>query len=279
MHTNRWLEQRLRGLHWPLSSWTRELITGARETGFSCLPADLQPEVEDACLPGSTLDCESSFNMLKRAQRQDTVRRQSRQNTFYRLVTSTVLSDTGKPQLHASAADRFEDHQIPADSFVAVKGEKEFSLGGSSELKHFMTATNRWPSVSPKHYAVDLPRMCQAFLSTEGMFSLWADMRVCEAVMPGCLIARKPAQRHEVFYVLSTTQDTVTVWAGELHAAGEIEYFAFIGDEDGRPWQNFHITALNDWEAWSCYPTTKELLRETHPDDVDRIVGRARVVL
>ena len=119
-HLYPWMASFVQDLHWPNSTWMRELCIAAMETGYSGFPPDVDNEVQQACHPGSTLDNEMTFNALRRRTRHDAGHRMSRQSMWVGCFSSCELEHGGKVPIKATTEDTANAEPIDAKDLVVV---------------------------------------------------------------------------------------------------------------------------------------------------------------
>lgn len=247
---DKWVENFLSDLVWPLMPWVRSALVALDEVSFRRLPADLAEEIRswaDGFL--SSKSVEDAFNICRDAERDSKSGMLCSRSSWHRVMCSHISSDCDRPAppqtaASATAAASAGGHRpIPASCFQGHHGE--FSMG--EKMLDTITASPKdWPS----HGGPTFPL---TGLGTKAMAEAGGDLAVLKAAwkswlfMPGSLV-RHPDSR-ETSLVLQSSRLGVFLWRVVVRPCRDALIVDLAPTGAGAPWLQMTVSDFDRWQA------------------------------
>lgn len=265
-HDGPWLSDYLLGLKWPRNIWARELLLGASETNWTCIPSDLLKEVRDsACIVSSSKPVEDLFNFCRGQVEGVRNGKQSEQQIWHSIVNAPLMSESELNPIGVEECDEVNSgHQVPRNMFRARSAEQTFSLGAGMR-ERFFTDTD-FPSQSIANLLLT-PIATGALLGVDSVPKL-KRVFLSNLCVEGSVLYRRD-DPSLVGIVLQSTQYGALVWLGSAQGVDDYRFFAPM--MSGTPWRQVCVTDEASWRAMAVRPRSPEFVRKNFHIDTEQV--------
>ena len=256
------VEELLRDLEWPSSTWCRELMVAAAECHWERLPDDMLQQVADAAkVVSSSKPIEDSFNFCRLQTEGVRNGKLGPKAMWHVLATSAIpkefdLDPIGVEEEGQAAAG----HDVPEVVFDPKSMEENNSLGGHCSMNQFLEATG-YPTLSiAKHLHLSMGNLM--LLDAPSPIQLDKGWQSLLAVGATLIWSGSAGFGEELAgVVLQCTQHGLLLWKEKAESVGDYYFFELdVGSEE--QWQQTAVWDPSEWKLMALRPRVASWVEE-----------------